>query len=108
MEHLDPDTQIYAYPIMSIKETIIHRGIVALTAVVMLFMLFVIGRNMIHALSIRGDISTLEYEAEYYMEHIKADSTLLEELKYDDKLEKYAREHYRMQRRGERVYVIED
>ncbi len=92
---------------MSTKEVIIHRMIVAITAMIMLFMLFVIGRNMIHALSIRGDISALEYEAEFYRDHIQSDSTLLEELKFDDKLEKYAREHYRMQRRGERVYVIE-
>ncbi len=89
------------------KEIFIHRTIVTLTAAIMLFMIFIIGRNMIHALSIKGEISALEYEAEYFMKHIKSDSTLLEELKYDDKLEKYAREHYRMQRRGESVYVIE-
>lgn len=73
----------------------------------MLFMLFVIGRNMLHALRIKGSISTLEAEAEYYEERVKADSMLIEELKFDDKLEKYAREHYRMQRRGESVYIIE-
>ncbi len=74
----------------------------------MIFMLFVIGRNLLHAYDIRSDISALEYEAEYYLNHIKADSTLLEELKFDDNLEKYAREHYRMQRKGESVYVIEE
>ncbi len=92
---------------MSLKEIIIHRLIIAVVAIIMLFMLFIIGRNMIHALSIRGDIATLRSEAEFYREHIKADSTLLDELKYDDKLEKYAREHYRMQRVGERVYIME-
>ena len=35
------------------------------------------------------------------------DSTLLEELKYDDNLEQFARERYRMQRRGEKVYIVE-
>ncbi|MFI3282588.1 MAG: septum formation initiator family protein [Rikenellaceae bacterium] len=89
------------------REIFIHRAIIAAAALIMLLMLFVIGRNMIHALSIRSDISTLEYEAEYYQKRIKSDSTLLEELKFDDKLEKYARENYRMQRRGERVYIIE-
>ncbi len=74
----------------------------------MLFMLFTIGRNLIHALVIRSDISTLESQAEAYRNQIKRDSTLLEELKFDDKLEKYAREQYRMQRRGERVYIIEE
>ncbi len=89
------------------KELFQHRVIIGITAAIMLFMLFIIGRNMIHALSIRGDISTLESEAEFYESHIAADSILLEELKYDDKLEKYAREHYRLQKRGERVFVVE-
>ncbi len=89
------------------KEVFIHRVIVAATLIIMLFMLFVIGRNMIHAISIRSDIAVLEDEAEYYQSHITADSTMLEELQFDDKLEKYAREHYRLQRRGERVYIIE-
>ncbi|MFI3292351.1 MAG: septum formation initiator [Rikenellaceae bacterium] len=89
------------------KEIFIHRIIVSATALVMLFMLFIIGRNMIHAMSIRGDIAVLEDEAEFYQSHITADSTLLEDLKYDDKLEKYAREHYRLQRRGERVFIME-
>ncbi len=89
------------------KEIFIHRIIVTITVVVMLFMLFIISRNMIHAISIRSDIAVLEDEAQFYQSHITADSTLLEELKYDDKLEKYAREHYRLQRRGERVYIVE-
>ena len=33
---------------------------------------------------------------------------LLERLRYDDYLEEYAREHYRMQRRDEHVYIMED
>ena len=31
-----------------------------------------------------------------------------EQLRYDDYLEEYAREHYHMQRRDERVYLIEE
>ncbi len=92
---------------MITKEILIHRAWLSLTAVVVLFMIFIIGRNLLHALSIRSDISALEDEASFYRDHIRADSTLLEELKYDDNLEKYAREKYRMQRRGESVYFIE-
>ncbi len=92
---------------MKFKEVILHRTILALTAVVMLFMLFTIGRNLVHALSIKIEISALEDNADNYRKQIQRDSTLLENLKYDDELERYAREHYRMQRRGERVYIVE-
>ncbi len=93
---------------MITKEVFIHRAILTATAMVMLFMLFTIGRNLIHALVIRCDISILEEQAETYRTYVERDSTLLEELKFDDRLEKYAREQYRMQRRGERVYIIEE
>ncbi len=92
---------------MKLAENTSHKLILAGVAIIMLFMLFIIGRNLVHALQIKGSISTLEAEAEYYKEHIKADSMLLEDLKFDDKLEKYAREHYRMQRKGESVYIVE-
>ncbi len=89
------------------RELLIHRAWISLSAIIIIFMIYVIGRNLFHALSIRSDISALEYEADYYRNHIKADSILLEKLKYDDNLEKYAREKYHMQRRGESVYFIE-
>ncbi len=90
------------------KESLIHNFWNIATAVVMIFILFIIGRNLLHAYDIKSDISALEYEGEYYREHIESDSTLLEELRYDDNLEKYARENYRMQRKGESVYIIEE
>ena len=48
----------------------------------------------------------LTRESEYYRAEIERDSLLLERLRYDDYLEEYAREHYRMQRRDEHVYII--
>ena len=50
----------------------------------------------------------LTRESEYYRAEIERDSLLLERLRYDDYLEEYAREHYRMQRRDEHVYIMED
>lgn len=64
------------------------------------------GRNLIHALKIRGQIKELEQEKALYEEKIARDSTLIERLKEDDFLEQYAREHYHMQRKGEKVYII--
>ncbi len=53
------------------------------------------------------DIAILEQERAIYRARIEQDSTLLEELKYDDNLEQFASERYRMQRRGEKVYIVE-
>ena len=73
---------------------------------VILLMLLAAGRNLIHALKIRGQIKELEQEKALYEEKIVRDSTLIERLKEDDFMEQYAREHYHMQRKGEKVYII--
>ena len=73
---------------------------------VILLTLLAAGRNLIHALKIRGQIKELEQEKALYEEKIARDSTLIERLKEDDFLEQYAREHYHMQRKGEKVYII--
>ena len=39
---------------------------------------------------------------------ITQDSTILENLKNDDSLERYAREHYLMKRKGETIYIIKE
>ena len=72
-----------------------HRG----------FTIFIVGRNLLHAIEIRKDIAILEQERAIYRARIEQDSTLLEELKYDDNLEQFARERYRMQRRGRRSTI---
>ena len=73
---------------------------------VILLTLLAAGRNLIHALKIRGQIKELEQEKALYEEKIARDSTLIERLTEDDFLEQYAREHYHMQRKGEKVYII--
>ena len=64
------------------------------------------GRNLIHAFKIRSQIRVLEREKALYEEKIARDSALIEQLKQDDFLEQYAREHFHMQRKGEKVYII--
>lgn len=78
------------------------------TTIIMIPILIVIVRNVYHALVIHSQIATLDREAEMYRESIKADSTLLEGLKHNDRLEEYARENYYMQKKGEKIYIIED
>lgn len=81
---------------------------VAATAVIVVVTLFVVGRNLLHAVKIKRQINALNREKVYYREKIEQDSALLERLQYDDYLEEYARENYHMQRKDEHVYIIEE
>lgn len=85
-----------------------RRFWIVLTAVIVVFSLFVIGRNALHAVKIKRQINALTRERSFYVEKIAQDSALLEQLRYDDYLEEYAREHYHMQRRDEHVYILEE
>ena len=82
-----------------------RRFWILLTAGIVVFSVFVIGRN---AVKIKRQINGLERQYDFYVEKIAQDSTLLERLRYDDYLEEYAREHYHMQRRNEHVYILEE
>ena len=85
-----------------------RRFWIVLTAIIVVFSIFVIGRNALHAVKIKRQINELERQYDFYVEKIAKDSTLLERLRYDDYLEEYAREHYHMQRRNEDVYILEE
>ena len=78
------------------------------TAAIVVFTVFMVGRNALHAVKIKRQINVLTRERAYYSEKIEQDSTLLERLRYDDFLEEYARENYHMQRRDEHVYIIRE
>lgn len=78
------------------------------TAAIVVFTVFMVGRNALHAVKIKRQINVLTRERAYYSEKIEQDSALLERLRYDDFLEEYARENYHMQRRDEHVYIVEE
>ena len=80
---------------------------IIITLIVTLFMVTVIGQNLLHAVKIKRQINLLEREREYYQEKITQDSILVEQLRYDDYIERYAREVYRMQAKDEDVYIME-
>ncbi len=84
-----------------------ERFWITLTTVIILFTLFIIGRNLVTVVKVYHRIHLLEREKELYEKRIAEDSTLLEKLQYDEYLEQYAREHYHMQRRNEDVYIME-
>ena len=81
---------------------------IAATAIIVVLTLFVVGRNALHAVKIKGLMNALHREELFYRERIAQDSALVEQLRYDDYLEEYARENYHMQRRDEHVYIVEE
>ncbi len=83
-----------------------RRFWVITTLIVVLFTLFFVGQNLLHALELKGDIARLEEEQEAYQQKIERDSTLVEQLRHDDYLEEFAREQFHMQRPEEEVFII--
>lgn len=79
-----------------------------LTVVIGSTMVINIARSSWRAIIIRGEISKLETQARDYQRRIDEDSTLIERLKSDDFLEKFAREQHNMQHSNEDVYIIEE
>lgn len=77
------------------------------TIVIISIMSVMIGRNVIHAISIGFDIGRLEQQREEYQYQITRDSSLLESLSNDDELIKYAREKFYMQSSKEEIFIIE-
>ncbi len=84
-----------------------HKFWIFATVVILILVGYVVGRNALHAMKIKADIRRLMRQKEQYMEQIARDSTIIEQLRYDDGLEEYARENFRMRRRGDKVYIME-
>jgi len=53
------------------------------------------------------DIDKLEQEKEYYKGEIERDSKEIKELSTEEGLEKYGREHYKMKKENEEIYIVE-
>ena len=81
---------------------------IVVTGAILVLSGLIAGRNLLHAIRIKREIRAVEREKRRYLEQIESDSTLLEQLRYDDYLEEYARERFRMQRRDEQVYIVKE
>ena len=84
------------------KRGLVRKFWIGATLLIIVLTAFAAGRNLIHAFKIRSQIRVLEREKALYEEKIARDSALIEQLKQDDFLEQYAREHFHMQRKGEK------
>ena len=80
----------------------------AVTGIILLITATVVVRNLLHVIRTKRDIRALEREKRFYLEKIEQDSTLVERLRFDEYLEEYARERFRMQRPNEQVFIIEE
>ena len=54
-----------------------------------------------------NEIDKLNSEKEYYNSQIEQDKKLIEQLKNEDQLEKFAREEYHMKKADEDIFIIE-
>ena len=79
-----------------------------LTAVIFIYTAVVIVRNLVVIVRVNSRISNLEEQYDIYRSRVDQDSTLLEQLKYDEYLEQFAREKFHMQRADEHIYIVED
>ncbi len=67
-----------------------------------------IGRPLFSLIRTSLEIRALNKEKTIYEASIRRDSLLIENLKNDEFLERYAREKYFMQGKGEQVFIVED
>lgn len=79
-----------------------------LTIVVSLLTLFIIAQSAWSIIKSKRHIRQLERRKTELLNTISADSITIKQLKMDEYLEKYARERYNMQRKNERIYIIEE
>jgi len=77
-------------------------------AIILLILLVAVldRNNLIERGKLLSRIHELEAQRDYYRQRITEDSTLLENLKQTEFLEKYAREHFFFRKDGETVYVV--
>lgn len=78
-----------------------------LTAVVIIYTSLLIVRNLMTIIRVDHRTRQLEAERDQYQARITEDSTMLEQLNYDEYLEQFAREKFHMQRPNEYIYIIE-
>ena len=89
------------------KRGLVRKFWIGATLLIIVLTALLLQRQWLFALMVSSGIfGMLEREKALYEEKIARDSALIEQLKQDDFLEQYAREHFHMQRKGEKVYII--
>lgn len=93
---------------MSLKQKIqslstLHKWLISILAVTTVV---IIGGEVISMIRLQHQIGSLQQRVDYYRGRYEADSTLVENLKDNAFLERFAREQYNMHTDDEDVFVI--
>ena len=94
---------IAKYPFLKM---IANRYIVVLLFFV-IWMLFLDNYSYLEHRVLNHEIEEIEDNIDYYKAEIKKDSASIKQLKNNDRVEKFAREKYYMNRENEDIYIIE-
>lgn len=85
-----------------------YKAATVITLLFVLFVAFASPNSLWKTFRLQRDIKRIKKEQVEVRSRIVADSTFIESLKDDEFLEKFAREHYYMKRKGEEIYVVEE
>ena len=110
MEHLYSESQIYANPLEYEEREQVHtkgKRVTRHCQALHYGYHYCIGRPLVSIITTYLEIRDLEKEKAIYVEQIQRDSLLINNLKSDEFLERYAREKYNMQRKNEEVFIVE-
>lgn len=80
---------------------------VIILSVFLVWMVFFDENSFLNHREFDKEIDKLNREKEYYQSEIKQDKELIEKLKNEEDLEKFAREEYKMKKENEEIYLIE-
>ncbi len=89
------------------NKAIRKKVLLATTIIATLPILVVTVKNGVHAVRTAINISHIDDQAAVYQNDITTDSLVLEQIKSDEGLIKFAREKFFMQYADEQVYVVE-
>ena len=90
----------------SVNNFLKDRRLWVISIVIFVLLIAVFDKNnLIEVWKLNQQLKELEAQRDYYQQKITQDSTILENLKNDDSLERYAREHYLMKRKGVEVIL---
>lgn len=79
---------------------------IAVTILFVVIMTFFVRNSVLDAVQIQWRINELDDQIDMYRTKAREDSIFIEMLKYDDFLEKFARENFYMKYDGEEIYII--
>jgi cell division protein FtsB len=89
----------------SLKKYLFNRYILILIGFGVWMYFFDDNSVLIHQ-ELNQDINKLETSIEFYQKEIKKDKKIIDDHKDSEKLERYARETYRMKKDNETIYII--